>query len=354
MTLKEIRVPGVQPVKQGDQELLVFVVSAKTLLDIGAVLRFDDHPMGVNRALVYNRVKQIAAGMKSGKVRILRDPIMGSLYGSDGVEWVYDRKSKTLIGYVETDKDNRTDGCFLAIDDGQHRYSAMEILGGDIIATWQFTVIAGLEMERETRIELFIQGEERKRVSPRLVLSMQDAMGAFGDEKTATAYGAARLLNTASASPLKGKIYFDQHAKVPKGMVNVTSLMGTLRYVVGAKSRLRPLTREEQKTAILNLFVAASEQWSTHWGQSDKTLGKRIGYLALLTLIAKGGNFHSRLAGRHDLDSFRAAFRFARGFRWEQPGVKEGKLNHNSLAGMLDEYIGVQIAASEVGERDAS
>ena len=354
MALKEIRIKGVQVMKQGDQELLVFVVSAKTLLEIGAVLRFDDHPMGVNRALVFNRVKQIAAGMKSGNIRIMRDPVMGALYGNDGVEWVYDRKSGTLIGQIETDKDKRTDGCVLAIDDGQHRFSAMEITGGDIIANWQFTVIAGLNMERETRIELFIQGEERKRVSPRLILSMQDAMGTFGDEKTATAYGAARLLNTASASPLKGKIYFDQHAKVPRGKVNVTSLMGTLRYVVGAKSRLRPLTREEQKTAILNLFVAASEQWSAHWGQEDKTLGKRIGYLTLLTLLAKGGNFHSRLGGRYDLDSFRAAFRFAKGFRWEQPGVREGKLNHNSLAAILDEYIGVQIAASEAGERDAT
>ncbi|NQV90631.1 DGQHR domain-containing protein [Candidatus Uhrbacteria bacterium] len=355
MALTEVRIPGVQVMRQGKQEFLVFVLHARTLVKISTVLRFSDHPMGVNRDLTFNRVLSFATDIKRRDIKHLRFPIIGSFYGSEGVDWVFDRASGTLIGQVESNKDDILDGCFLAVDDGQHRLGALELLQGDDFPDWQFMVQATIGMSREDRIKLFVQDTLGKKVPPRLVLMMRDVTNSFEDKLTETAYRAARLLNEDPASPFRAKIYFDQNARVPQGMVSVTSLMRTLRYVLGPKSRLSPLTSEEQKRAILNMFIAASEQWSNHWGKPDKMLGRNIGYLTLLTLLAKSGNLHSLLSERYDVKAFREAFEMGSGFGWEKHALRvgRGEFNHNSLSAQLDQHIGQKIAASQVAERSA-
>ncbi len=290
--------------------------------------------------------------MKAGKPNtFMRDPIQGCLYAADGHEWVFDEKRSVLIGEVETDPDKRLDACFLTIDDGQHRFAALEMLSGDNRQHWNFAITAGKDMSLEERIQLFIQGEKRQRVAPRLLLQEQDATNTFINEATATAYRAAKSLNEASGSPLKGKIYFGQNSKVPKGMISVSSMMGQLQYAVGRNSRLIPYTRDQQKQALLNLFIAASQQWASHWGREDKTLGKHVGYLTLITLLTRSGNLHSLLNGDLSLESFKRAIEFAKGFKWEQPGVKDKSMNHNRLAVMLDEHIGLAIASSQTEKR---
>ncbi|HAU65818.1 MAG: hypothetical protein UT30_C0010G0038 [Candidatus Uhrbacteria bacterium GW2011_GWF2_39_13] len=346
--IRTIEIPGVSVMKQGEQVLLVFVVPAQVLVEIGIALRFEEHPLGVNRQLIVNRAKEILAHMKAGKPNtFMRDPIQGCLYAGDGHEWRFDPKSGVLSGEVETDPDNRLDACYLVIDDGQHRFAALEMLSGDNRQRWSFTVIAGKDMSLEERIELFIQGEKRQRVAPRLILQQQDATNTFPNEATCTAYRAAKSLNSEGGSPLKGRIYFEQNPKVPKGMISVSSMMGQLKYAVGRSSRLIPYTSNQQKQALLNIFIAASQQWASQWGREEKTLGKHVGYLTLITLIAHSGNLHSLLNGDLSLESFKRAMEFAKGFKWEQQGVKDGSINHNRLAVMLDEHIGLAIANSQ-------
>ncbi|MBI2473407.1 DGQHR domain-containing protein [Candidatus Uhrbacteria bacterium] len=348
MSLKMIEIPGISVMKQGEQYLLVFVVPAQVLVEIGITLRFNEHPLGVNRGLTVHRAKDILAHMKAGKSNnLMRDPIQGCLYVGDGHEWIFDEKNRVLRGEVETDPDNRLDACFLVIDDGQHRFAALEMLSGENRQHWSFTVIAGMNMSVEERTELFMQGEKRQKVSPRLLLQMMDANDTFANESTATAYRMAKALNEVNGSPLKGKIYFEQGPRVPSGMVSVSSLLGQLKYCVGKNSRLIPYTSEQQRQALLNLFIAASRQWPQAWGQEDKTLGKHIGYLTLITLLARSGNLHSLLKEDLSLDSFKKAMEFAKGFRWEQAGVKDGSINHNRLAVLLDDHIGQAIAASQ-------
>ena len=66
-------------------------------------------------------------------------------------------------------------------------------------------------------------------------------------------------------------------------------------------------------------------------GKSDKTLGRALGYLTLITLIARSGNLYALLNGNFSLDSFRRAMEHAKGFRWEQPGTKDGSVTYNKL-----------------------
>ncbi|MEK7620546.1 MAG: hypothetical protein AAB413_04910 [Patescibacteria group bacterium] len=347
MALKRVEIQGVRAVEQGGQELLNFVVSASLLLEIGVTLRFGEHPLGVNRELTLNRAKEMLKHMKSSDRPRMRDPIQGCLYGNEGTDWVYDRTRGVLVGEVETDPDRRTEGCFLVVDDGQHRFAALEMLSGDDRTRWNFTVIAGIDLAVEERIELFMQGEKRVRVHSRLLLAQMDATNAFPNDATAQAYRAAKLLNEATASPLKGKIYFGQNPKVPRGMIPVTSLMGQLKYAMGKRSRLNPYPSDQQREMVLNLFIAAAQQWPAQWGKSDKTLGRALGYLTLITLIARSGNLYALLNGNFSLDSFRRAMEHAKGFRWEQPGTKDGSVTYNKLMLGLDEHLGQAIAADE-------
>lgn len=347
MATKRIEIPGVRVMKQGDRELLVFVIGAPLLVDIGITLRFGEHPLGVNRKLVVNRAKKILTFMKGGDDALMRDPIQGSLYGNDGVEWTFDRKRGALVGEIETDPEKRTEACFLAIDDGQYRFAALEMLSGDDRKRWEFTVIAGLSMEVEERIKLFIQGEERVRVSTRLLLAEMDATDTFPNEATANAYRAARLLNQATASSLRGKVHFDESAKVPKGMVSVSSLMGQLKYAMGPRSRLNPYPSQQQRDMVLNLFIAAAQQWPSQWGKTDKSLGRSLGFLTLITLIARSGNLYALLGGNFSLDSFRRAMEAAKGFKWDHPGTRDGSITYNKLMLMLDEHLGQAIAEAE-------
>ncbi|MBI4435772.1 hypothetical protein HY630_03810 [Candidatus Uhrbacteria bacterium] len=347
MALKRIEIPGVRPMEQGDSELLVFVLSAPLLLEIGVTLRFGEHPLGVNRELTPNRAKEMLRYMKTAKRPIMRDPILGCLYPGDGVEWSYDRKRGILTAEVETDPDKRTEGCFFVVDDGQHRLATLEMLSGDDRKRWSFTVIAGMGLEVDDRIALFMQGEKRVRVSNRLLLAQMDATNTFPNDTTGNAYRVAKRLNEATASPLRGKIYFGQSPKVPKGTFPVTSLMGQLKYAMGKRSRLNPYPSEQQKEMVLNLFIAAAQQWPGQWGKLDKTLGRPLGYLTLITLIARSGNLYALLNGNFNLDSFRRAMEHAKGFRWDQPGTRDGSITYNKLMLSLDEHLGQSIAAAE-------
>lgn len=351
--IKNIEIPGVSVMKQGEQDLLVFVVPAQILVEIGITLRFNEHPLGVNRALIVNRAKEILVHMKGGQRNVLkrnvlmRDPIQGCLYAGDDREWIFDEKNHVLKGEVETDPDNRLNACFLVIDDGQHRFAALEMLSGENRQHWNFTIIAGMNMSVEERTELFMQGEKRQKVSPRLLLQMMDANDTFANETTATAYRMAKALNEVNGSPLKGKIHFEEGSRVPNGMVSVSSLMGQLKYCVGKNSCLTRYTSEQQREALLNLFIAASRHWSQTWGQEDKTLGKHTGYLTLITVLARSGNLHRLLKENFSMDSFKKALEFTKGFRWDQPGVRDGSINHNKLAILLDDHIRQAIASSQ-------
>ena len=347
MALKRIVIPGVRVVEQGGLELLNFVVSASLLLEIGVTLRFGDHPLGVNRELTVNRAKELLKYMKTAERPRMRDPIQGCLYGNDGFEWQFDRKRGELIGEVEPDSEKRTEGCFLVIDDGQHRLAALEMLSGDDRTRWNFTVIAGVDMEVEERIELFMQGEKRVRVHNRLLLAEMDATNTFPNDATANAYRAAKLLNEATASPLRNRIYFGQNPKVPKGLIPVTSVMGQLKYAMGKRSRLNPYSSDQQRDMVLNLFLAAAQQWPSQWGKADKSLGRPLGYLTLITLIARSGNLYHLLNGNFTLESFRRAMEAAKGFKWDQPGTKDGSVTYNKLMLGLDEHLGHAIAAAE-------
>ncbi len=347
MGLKRYVITGVRVVEQSGLELLNFVLSASLLLEIGVTLRFGEHPLGVNRELTLNRAKEMLKYMKSGSRARMRDPIQGCLYGGDGIGWKFDRKRGELTGEVETDPDKRTEGCFLVVDDGQHRFAALEMLSGDDRTRWNFTVIAGMNMEVDERIELFMQGERRVRVHNRLLLAQMDATNAFPNDATANAYRAAKLLNEATASPLRGKIFFGQSPKVPKGTFPVTSVMGQLKYAMGKRSRLNPYASEQQREMVLCLFIAAAQQWPGQWGKADKTLGRPLGYLTLITLIARSGNLYALLNGNFNLDSFRRAMEHAKGFKWDQPGTRDGSITYNRLMLSLDEHLGQSIAAAE-------
>ena len=52
-------------------------------------------------------------------------------------------------------------------------------VSGDDRTRWNFTVIAGIDLAVEERIELFMQGEKRVRVHSRLLLAQMDATNAF-------------------------------------------------------------------------------------------------------------------------------------------------------------------------------
>ena len=95
---KTIEIPNVSVMKQGEQNLLVFVVPAQVLVEIGITLRFGEHPLGVNRKLTFNRTKEILAYMKGGKQNtLMRDPIQGCLYAiGEGYSWIFDEKNHLL------------------------------------------------------------------------------------------------------------------------------------------------------------------------------------------------------------------------------------------------------------------
>lgn len=206
-------------------------------------------------------------------------------------------------------------------------------------------------MEVEDRIRLFLQAEKRRAVSGRLQYEMMDRINQFPNETTRDAYRMARHLNEATGSPMKGVIYFDQGPKIPKHKVSVTSLLGPLKHSVGRRSRLHPYENEQQRQAMLNLFIASSLLWSSQWGQPERTLGHRLGYLTLITIIAKSGNLHALLGGDLSLNSFKRTLDHARAFKWDPPGVKDGSIGFIKLAQLFDDYLGQKIVDAQVQGR---
>ncbi|MBT5808008.1 hypothetical protein HOI18_01910 [Candidatus Uhrbacteria bacterium] len=344
MALKEIVISGVSVMRQMGSDLLVFVIDATELLKFATTLRYEDsHQLGINRDLVHNRVKEIAKAMKQPDAT-MRGALQGAFYAGDGCEWWYDAEAKTLRGMIETEDGKILDGCFLTIDDGQHRLAALELLSAAVLANWQFTIQAGLNLTREKRIEMFLQDEERKRVARRLVLAMCNERGRFKSDAEKVAYSTALLLDAHPTSPFKEQIFFGQSTRVPKEMIAVTTLLNQLKVACGngKATRLRSLRDEKKKQdAILQMFIAASQQWHSSWGRSDRVLGKNIAYLALLRLLIAGANFHAILRGDYRIESFRKAFEMGRNFKWEKMKGPDGSMiNATGIADKLDAHLG--------------
>ena len=81
--------------------------------------------------------------------------------------------------------------------------------------------------------------------------------------------------------------------------------------------------------------------------------GKKLGYLTLLVFLAKSGNLHAVLDRDYTIESFKHAFGFCRGFRWEQAGTRDGSISYNELMRQLDEHMGMKITEAQRDAADA-
>ena len=335
MALKEVTIHPVIRSTSGDTVLFNFVLTADQLLAIGEVLRFGQHPEGVNRMFVNNHALGIAKYMREAPDPVFAENMVGNLRdGEDSCAWVYDEKTLALRAMVETDEEERLSGACLVISDGQHRFAALQMLSAEDRKRFEFPFTATLNAPHDLQLSLFRKQTLQRRQNRRLQLKIDCFRGVL-PRNDRVAYAMALRLNSDPSSPLQGKVYFDENPRVPKDQFNLLSLFGDLKATAGKSSFLHgTLDEREQEEAVFNMFRAAAMQWAHRWGRTSKILGKPLGLRTLIRLLSHGGRFHQILNGDFSLESFERAFEFGKGFKWEVKTMEPGQFNPNSMAAL--------------------
>lgn len=344
MARKTIEIPGIVRCDQQGTTIYIGSIRGDQLVQIAVHCPFGEHPDGLNRKLTLNRAKEIARALEEDDAALMRDSIAGDLRTGDEGVWIYDEERNVLIGEIESDEGSRKRGCYLLLDDGLHRASALEMVSGETRANWTFPLLVTMDAPWEERARAFVQQEKRKKQDPRLMLQVYERMNCFPNRATRVAYRTARRLDSESSSPFHGKIRFDQMAarrgRLAHGEVDVNKLFSFLKTAVGRQSTLHGMDEENQIRAITEMFRAAASAWSHVWGQEGHPLSNPLGWDALIVLLSRGALYNMTLARDYSYANQRRIFDICgKHFKWELD-ASSGRVNPNSLGKRLDEHIG--------------
>ena len=326
---------------QKETVLYTFVLSAELLMKIAVVLRFGEHPEGVNRALTNNHAIGIALHMEKEEGGVMLDSILGDVRSGDDVHsWEYDEVRHTLTGMVEDDPEKLMDACCMLVDDGQHRLAACEMLDGEQRGRWSFPVTTTVNLPVKQRIAIFGQQGKRKKLDPRLRLAQAHRVDRFKNRAEKAAYLAALELNRDPRSPLLNKIFFDQatRGRLPRDRHNLMSLFQYIKQAVGKTSSLHGYSIEEQVEIIVNFFVAAAAVWPAFWTRDGHPLARPLGIDTLLVLLSRQPRFSGMIGRDHSRENMERVLSLGKKFQWVTR-ADPASVNPGTLSLRLDDYL---------------
>jgi len=330
--MTNIVIEDVNTLTQRDNILYNFTLTAERLLELCRVERFGIDPNGVNRRYYEKHSLDIAEAMLDPKV-IWMEPILGDLTGGS---WIYDPTTRQLRGTAQKG--------YMSIDDGQHRFKALEVLNPAERAKLGFTVQVTIGLPFERRIKIFRMQKERKVIDPRLNLAQRHRLGDWKTEGDREAYELLLKLNSDTTSPLQGVIILEEQDKRPyegrhrPAGINGKGLHSTLRSVMGGKSPLAALSASERARVILDTVRLAAQLWHKEWKSDSHILTTARGINAVLNLYVSYPNFRGALGDDFSQESIANALGYAESFNWSAYGFKN--VGVREIVTRLDQSIG--------------
>ena len=248
-------------VHAGGHTIYQFAIPAADLRALGFVSRLSQKEGGVQRNLDEVRVQRIAEAMQKGKDLWL-ETFLAQMEPDSA--WVYEN------GVIVYDNHFR-----LSIDDGQHRFYALDALTDEQLSQiGELNVTATHGLTFTERLRLFTQQEERKHIDRGMLLEGRDIIGNWERPVEKNAYEMIKVLGSHPLSPLKDRIILGEgkgtnSRRYPQHL-STTSLHRNLLAVLGDKSLIHGLPFEEQQDIILRfLNIAATKVWPKQWDDSE-------------------------------------------------------------------------------------
>lgn len=301
---------------QKDTRVYSFVLTAEQLLAVARVDRFGQSSDGVNRKFDERHALRIAEAMTQPGT-VLLDAICGDLKGHvqfDGTRIVFNA------------------GAYLSIDDGQHRFAALDLLNPEEQARWSFQIMATMGLDYEARLRIFRQQSRRKPIDARLDLAQRHRLDDWNSDAEREAYSLVLQLNSDPDSPLKGMIILDETTRRPyehqhraQG-INASGLWQSIKSTMSKGSPLYPLSIEKRAEVARNMIRIASEVWPNAWNSQDHILSTARGINAVLMLIVSSPEFRAVIGDDFRVESLRDGLVLAKSFKWHKNNHKNASV----------------------------
>lgn len=327
-----IVIDRVNVLQQRDDSIYSFNLPADRLIELCRVERFGVDPNGVNRKFDENHALTIAEAMIDTSL-LWPEAILGDLTGG---RWVFDPEAATLT--------NADGNGYVSIDDGQHRYKALELLNPVERAKLAFSVQVTIGLSFERRLKIFRSQSLRKAIDARLDLAQRHRLGDWKKPVHREAYELVLKLNSDTTSPLRGLVLLEELEKrVYEGRhrpvgINGKGLHGTLCSVMGGASPLAALTPEERARVILDMIRLTATIWPKEWKSDSHILTTARGINAVLSLLVSSPNFRGALGDDFSQESLARALKYAETFKWKASDFRN--VSVREIVGRLDQAIG--------------
>ncbi len=305
-----------------------FVMTADQLLSHAKVERFGDSSDGVNRQYDENHALAIAQAMTEPNT-LMQDAICGDLKGA------WEVRDGKLYG---------AEGCYLSIDDGQHRCAACQVLNPQERSKWSFTVIATMGLPYKQRLQVFRQQALRKPIDKRLDLAQRHTLDEWKSDAEREAYNLILQLNSDPNSPLKGMIVLEEKPKRPYehqhrvAGINANGLWGSFKSVMSKGSPLYGLSLEKRSEVTRNIIAVAADTWPRAWSSKDHALTTSRGLNAVVKLIVSGPSFRAVIGEDFTIENLRRALGLGVKYNWLAKAHKN--MTQAEITAALDAVIG--------------
>ncbi len=335
MTAQEASGPivtNVEVMTQRGEDIYIFTLLAKDLLQYCKIERFNETDNGVQRQQRDRKVKELVLAMRRPDT-IFVEPITVHLSGG---EWTYSRKSRELTAPI--------DG-FLSVDDGQHRLAALAQLSAKEQKDWSFSVHAtSSSLSHDRRVRMFLQQDLGEGIDQRLLLAQRDYINDWPNDMHRDAYQICKILDTDEDSVLYGRVLFDDIAHRPRedhgdvtNKINVTGLHSALVKAKGRGSPLNQLSVVDQAKVLKTYLRVASETWPGSWNGRKQMLSTVRGVGALISLFRRSAQFVMFVDVELTELRFREVFALMKPYSWSILGNRH--MTPNSIVDRLDSTI---------------
>jgi DGQHR domain-containing protein len=269
-------------VAQGKRTFYLTKLPAKivTKISYAAVRGRDQEEGAIQRVLNRSRI----AGVKDFTLNV------GDYPNAIVLNWV--STANKLRRNVEQGTLSFSDAGFYAqIIDGQHRVAgiAAAIDERPEIGDIELPVVFYNGLSTRECADIFLAINEEQKPAPRSLV--YDLFGLAStelvDPAAVRARDIAEYLNDSPESPYKGEIKLPG-AKTRKGGIALSTAVGAIKPLVAEKGSFNLIkldALEDQRTVILNLFLALAEKYDEQWDDNDNAFMFAAGFTAAMQFL---------------------------------------------------------------------